>query len=115
LITPFAYITYELRAAMKRMKGKGVWKKLLVAGYWLLVFYSSFGQANGDYRTIGNVTFAASSNWERYNGSAWVAAGAAPVQGDNVITVRTGNTATVTANKTLDQVGVTSGEVLTIN
>jgi gliding motility-associated-like protein len=115
LITPFADIATELRAAIKRIKGKGMRKLLLIAGCWLLVFNSSFGQANGDYRTTGNVTFAASSNWERYNGSAWVAAGAAPVQADNVITIRTGNTATVTADKTLDQVVVASGGVLIIN
>ena len=115
MITSFAHIASELRTAIKRLNGRGVRKLLLVAGCLLLVFNSSFGQANGDYRTIGNVTFAASLNWERYNGSAWVAAGAAPVIGDNIITIRTGNTATVTANKTLDQIVVASGGVLTVN
>ena len=115
MITSFANIASELRTAIKRLNGRGVRKLLLVAGCLLLVFNSSFSQANGDYRTIGNVTFAASLNWERYNGSAWVAAGAAPVIGDNIITIRTGNTATVTANKALDQVVVASGGVLTVN
>ena len=74
-----------------------------------------FGQADGDYRTTGNATFAASTFWQRYNGSAWVAAVAAPSQSDNVITIRSGHTATLTASKTLDQLVVESGGIVTLN
>ena len=102
-------IASELRPAIKRLKGKGLRKLLLVTGYWMLIINASFGQIVGDFRTNGNVTFAAAANWQRYDGSAWGAAGAAPVIGDNIITIRTGNTATVTANKALDQVVVASG------
>ena len=108
-------IASELRPAIKRLKGKGLRKLLLVTGYWMLIINASFGQIVGDFRTNGNVTFAAAANWQRYDGSAWGAAGAAPVIGDNIITIRTGNTATVTANKALDQVVVASGGVLTVN
>ena len=115
LITLYVNIASELRTAIERLNGRGLRKLLLVAGCLLLVFNSSFGQASGDFRSNGNVTFAAAANWERYNGSAWVAAGAAPVIGDNVITIRSSNTAIVTSNKTLDQVVVASGGVLIIN
>jgi gliding motility-associated-like protein len=115
LITLFTNTASDLNTSINMLKDRHVRKMLLVAGCLLLVFNSSFGQSNGDYRTIGNVTFAASLNWERYNVSVWVAAGTAPAQSDNVITIRTGNTAILTANKTLDQVVVASGGVLIIN
>lgn len=71
-------------------------------------------QTTGDFRTNGDVTFISATNWERYNGSSWVPAAAAPVRTDGVITVRVGNTATLTANINLDQIIVASGGVFTI-
>jgi len=115
LITSFANIVSESRTAIKKLNGRSVRKLLLVAGCCLLVVNASFGQAAGDFRTNGNVTFAAAANWQRYNGAAWVAAGAPPASTDGVITIRTSHTAIVTADKTLDQVVVESGGVLNIN
>jgi hypothetical protein len=88
---------------------------LLVAGCWLLIAFSSLGQTAGDFRTNGDVTFSSSTNWQTYNGSAWVAALAAPVSTDLVITIRNGNTATLTSSKILDQLVVANGGILTIN
>ncbi|HPJ60174.1 MAG TPA: DUF2341 domain-containing protein, partial [Bacteroidales bacterium] len=73
------------------------------------------GQEIDDYRTNGDVSFTSSSNWQRWNGSTWVAAGSAPNSGDNVITIRSGNTATVTSSITLDQLVVESGATLNVN
>ncbi len=80
---------------------------LLVANFSLLA------QAVGDFQTTGNVNFAAAANWQRYNGTAFVAAGAAPSSTDGVITIKNGHTATIAANKTLDQVVVANGGTLT--
>lgn len=75
----------------------------------VLLFTHAFSQLSGDYRTVGNVTFAAAANWETYNGSAWVAAGAAPTSANGVITIRNGHTATASGAVTLDQVVVDAG------
>ncbi len=74
---------------------------------------TGFAQSIGDYQTNGNVTFAALTNWQRYNGTNWVNATTAPSSTDGTITIRNGHTATVAANKTLDQVVVQSGGILT--
>ncbi|MFH0865257.1 MAG: T9SS type A sorting domain-containing protein [Bacteroidota bacterium] len=71
-----------------------------------------FSQTSGDYRTAGNVTFAAATNWETYNGSSWVAAGAAPTSANGIITIYNGHTAAIGANVTLDQLVVDAGGIL---
>jgi len=88
---------------------------LLVAGCWLLVNGHLTGQTLNDFRTTGNVTFAAATNWQRYDGTSWVAAGAAPTQAANIITIRNTHTAFVTASIPLNQLVVEAGGILTIN
>jgi hypothetical protein len=76
----------------------------------------SFAQVTGDYRTIGSNTWATITNWERYNGSAWVAATAAPIYSNaNVITIRNGHIITVAANVSVDQVVIEANGQITIN
>jgi hypothetical protein len=72
-------------------------------------------QSVGDYRTNGAVNFTAITNWQRYNGTAFVAAtaGQIPSSTDGVITIRNTHTATVGASTTLDQVVIQSGGILT--
>lgn len=91
-------------------------KILLNPVFWIFLFFSNtlFSQSTGDYRNIGNVTFSSSTNWERYNGSAWVSAGSAPSNSDGIIDIETG-TASITSSVTLDQVIVRSGAILEIN
>jgi Secretion system C-terminal sorting domain len=62
----------------------------------LLVFSSitTWCQLAGDFQTNGAVTFSAATNWQKYDGAAWVAAGSAPTSADGVITIQTGHTAT---------------------
>lgn len=55
----------------------------LLAGLFVVIT-TSFGQVAGDFRTNGDVTFAAAGNWQRSNGAIWVAAGAAPISTDGV-------------------------------
>jgi hypothetical protein len=64
-----------------------------------------FGQSVGDYRSNGNVTFAAATNWQIYNGTAWVNATIAPKDASytisNTITVQSSHTATVSITVTI--------------
>ena len=115
MISAFKNIVFTLNPGFGMHKVCGVKRLVLVAGCLLLVTLSSFGQSLGDYRTAGNVTFSAAANWETYNGSIWVAAGAAPTNANGVITIQNGHTATVTAPVTIDQVIVNSTGILTVN
>jgi hypothetical protein len=91
-------------------------KKIYQSCVFFCALFAHFhlqAQSTDDYQTNGNVNFAASTNWQRYNGTNWVAATAAPSNTNGVITIRNGHTATVGATKTLDQVVVQSGGILT--
>jgi hypothetical protein len=72
-------------------------------------------QSTDDYQTSENVTFDDAAGWERYDGSIWVAATAAPTSANGQIIIRNGHTASVTANVTLDQVIVESGGIFSLN
>ena len=115
MISDSVYIVSYVNSVYSRLKGHVIRKLLLVAGCWLLIAFSSLGQTTGDFRTNGDVTFSVAGNWQRYNGVTWVAAGAAPVSTDGVITIRNGNTATLTASKALDQLVVAGGGILAVN
>ena len=71
-----------------------------------------FAQVAGDFRSVASGTWATIANWQRYNGTAWVAAAAAPVVGDNVITIQSPNTINVAAAATADQIVVNPGGTL---
>ncbi|MEW6467297.1 MAG: T9SS type A sorting domain-containing protein [Bacteroidota bacterium] len=81
--------------------------------FLLLVFtgigHLSFSQAAGDYRSAATGNWNAITTWERYNGTAWVAATATPTSADGVITIQNPHTVTITANVTIDQVVVNTG------
>jgi hypothetical protein len=88
-------------------------KQFLILAGWLFCV-PAYAQSAGDYRsnvTSGNWNTVAS--WQRYNGTAWVAASATPTSADGAIEIRTGHTITVTANVTVDQ--VTINGTLTVN
>jgi surface protein len=71
-----------------------------------LCVLSTKAQTTDDFRTNGNATFASATNWQRYDGSAWVAAASAPNSANGTITIRSNNAGTVTSNVTLDQLVV---------
>ena len=84
----------------------------------LLLFLSEIsvvGQTTGDYRTNGNVQFNLATNWQVYDGTAWVNAAVDPGLGSGVITIRNGHTATVATSETLDQLIVETGGILRVN
>ena len=71
--------------------------------------------ANGDYRSAVSGPWATAGTWEKFNGTTWVTATAAPSSSDGVITIRSGYTVTVGATATADQIVVQSGGILTEN
>ncbi|MFZ5553080.1 MAG: hypothetical protein ACOZCO_08190 [Bacteroidota bacterium] len=68
-----------------------------------------FSQAVGDYRSAASGTWATAGNWQTWNGTAWVAPGAAPNSTNGVITIQSGHTMQIAANLTIDQVVINSG------
>ncbi len=109
------HIISGFSSAIKGLIIKCISKVLLVTVCWLLVINSVSGQALNDYRTNGNTTFAAATNWQRYDGTAWVAAATAPTSASNVITIRNAHTATVTAAVSIDQTVVDAGGILAVS
>lgn len=90
-------------------------KIVSIFSFYLLISINVMSQTTGDFRTIGNVNFVDSTNWETFNGSSWETASSAPLLSSNIISIKNGHTATLTANKTLDQLVVESGAVMQIN
>ena len=85
-----------------------MFKKTILTFFLVFNFFlisTVFGQTVGDYRSTGDVTFAAATNWQIYNGSIWVSATIAPnvasYTTSNIITVRTGHAATISATATI--------------
>lgn len=90
---------------------------LLIALVLVLSFISAqtIAQNAGDYRsnTLAG-EWALAANWQRFNGTMWVAAGAAPTSADGVVTIRNGHRINLTAAATIDQVVVATGGELYI-
>lgn len=76
---------------------------------------NAIGAANGDYRSVASGNWNNIGTWEKYNGTAWVAATATPTSADGVITIQAGHTVIVTANVTADQITIDAAGILTIN
>jgi hypothetical protein len=73
-------------------------------------------QSVDDYRSHQTGNWNSTSTWERWDGSTWVTpAPSTPTSGNGVITIRNGNTVTVTAGVTVDQVVVDAGTQITVN
>lgn len=81
-------------------------KQVLLLGFSLLLALISKAQVLNDYRAVATGNWAALGTWQVYNGSAWVAAGAAPTSAANVITIQATFTVTVATAITVDQVVV---------
>ena len=76
---------------------------------------NAWAQTTGDYRTKASGNWNATATWERYSGTAWVAATATPTSSDGAITILNGHTVAVTAGVTVDQVTVNAGGQVTLN
>jgi len=71
--------------------------------------------STGDYRSKATGAWTTNGSWERWSGSAWVAATATPTSSDGAITIRNGHTITTSSNITVDQLTVETGGTLTIS
>jgi hypothetical protein len=72
----------------------------------------TFAQVTGDFRSVASGTWATVANWQSYNGTAWVAAAAAPNSGSNVITIQSPHVINIAASVTADQIVVNTGATL---
>lgn len=86
----------------------------------LIAIQSAFGAppVAGDYRSkgtgIAGGPWSTISNWETYNGSAWVAAIASPTSSDGVITIQATDSIVLNSAISIDQVVVSGGATLAI-
>ena len=62
-----------------------------------------------DYRTVASGNWNSLQTWERFNGSTWAVPLSPPDSASGRITVRSGDTVTITAPTTYDQLTVESG------
>ena len=94
-------------------------KRLLLFSSLLIALWGignyGYGQAANDYRTVATGNWNNIAVWQRYNGTAWVAAAASPTSTANVITIRNGHTVTVSASVTIDQTIIEAGGQVTVN
>jgi len=67
-----------------------------------------------DYRTRKSGGWNDASNWERFDGTQWVAASRAPFGDDGQINIRTGDTVTINSAVTANQIVIDAGGGLTI-
>lgn len=70
-------------------------------------------QTTGDYRSLLTGTWTTATNWQMYNGTAWVTAAAAPNNTNGVITIQSGHTMTIGATVVIDQVVIDAGGNIT--
>jgi hypothetical protein len=86
---------------------------LLVASVGL--FFAANAQTAGDYRSnVASGNWSAVASWQRFDGTAWVAAPSAPTTTDGVISILTGNTIIADATIAADQIVVDAGGILSI-
>ncbi len=94
-------------------------RNFLIVLLFIASLSQSFGQTTNDYRTKnttgGPYNWSTVANWQRYNGTAWVAASVAPNSTSNVITILSGSNYKLDANLTLDQLVIQNSASLTIN
>ncbi len=89
--------------------------KILFTLFSCILFNLNFNislhaQSTGDFQSNTTGNWNALSTWERWDGSSWITpAPNVPTSADGVITILSGDTVTVTANVSADQVIVNAG------
>jgi|GEM_PF-819741 len=93
--------------------------KFLAFSFFIFIFFGIgnvlLGQATNDYRSVATGNWNAIATWQRYNGTAWVAATATPTSTAGVITIRSGHIVTVSASVSIDQTIVDAGGQVKVN
>ncbi len=75
----------------------------------------SSAPVSGDYQAIASGDWNTLGIWQKYNGSAWIAATTVPVQADKVITIKSGSTVTISTALSIDQIVIEAGGILFLN
>ena len=94
---------------------KQIIKVGLVLCCFLLWHAAVTAQSTGDYRSAGNGNWTNVNSWQRYDGTNWAVAPAAPGPSDGEVTIMSGHNITVNQNLTADQVVVSVGATLTLD
>lgn len=91
-------------------------KKLIFSVFIFLQSFGLFAQLLGDYRSnIANGVWGTAANWEKWNGSAWVVANAAPTSANaKTITIQSGHYIRVATAVTVNEVTVDVGGRLAV-
>ena len=88
-------------------------KRSTVTATLLLFLFASLStqaQSIGQYRTKATGIWTDLGVWERYNGTIWTVPIHTPTNSDGIITIRTGDTITLTSGSlTIDQTTIESG------
>lgn len=97
------------------MKSTAFRVRIFIAAMLLIFSTEVYSQSAGDYRSnvlLGNWSDATS--WQRFNGSAWVAAPTPPSSSDGVITIQNTHRIDLILATTIDQVVIDAGGQLFI-
>lgn len=89
------------------------WKTFFTVFVFICLAPSLYSQALNDYRSIATGNWNTTGTWQRYNGTAWVAAVAVPTSTANVITIRSPHNVTLNGAQTIDQLTIESGGTFT--
>ena len=82
----------------------------------LLITSTIFAQRDGEFRTNGNASFSSATNWQMYFKGNWITAPIAPQSAYQLITIRSGHTATLNeSGLTIPQLLISAGGQLTVN
>jgi hypothetical protein len=79
-----------------------------------LLLQTNVAVSAGDYRTVASSSWNSPQTWERFDGTTWAVPLSPPDSGSGRITVRSGDTVTITAMTTYDQLTVESGGQVTV-
>jgi len=108
----------RLKPSYKLYYAGGISILLLVTCISILQFgnnESAKAAVTGDYRSLVSGNWNGITTWERYNGTVWLPVATSPTNADGEITIQNGDTVTVTASVTADQIIVEAGGVLIVN
>src|SRR5438094_797626 len=107
----------RLRQKMKFIL-PAVFSMLIIAGLIIYFQFSSPQQGraavSGDYKAIATGNWNSTGTWQTFNGSSWVSVGHTPTSADGVIEIPSGDTVTITASVTADQILVDAGGTLIV-
>ncbi|HKR05410.1 MAG TPA: LamG-like jellyroll fold domain-containing protein, partial [Bacteroidia bacterium] len=85
---------------------------ILIVLCYCLSFSPAQAQAPGEYRSAASGPWAVASNWEIYNGNAWVTASIAPDFTNGLIFIRSTYTISIGTSVTIDETVVEPGGTL---